>query len=527
VSAVASAEPVRLLIAAMGGEGGGVLAGWITNAAVAAGLAVQRTSIPGVAQRTGATTYYLEIMRQSGAARPVLALNPAPGRVDVLVATELLEAARMVQAGFVTPDRTLLLASPHRVFTIGEKMAMSDGRLDPEKLFGAAGRFAKQAVLFDFADVAEEAKSPLNAVLLGALAASGALPVPAEALRAAIRADGKAVEANLRGFDAGFASAAASPLPLAGEVEPRGARSSEGREAGVALTRSLRDSASPASGRGEESDARLRNFPHEAAALAREGVRRLADYQDEAYAALYLDRLARFAGLTADAGLLKELARHLAVRMSVEDTIRVAQLKLREARLVRVRAEAKAGAGDIVHVTEFLKPGPEEILGILPAGLARPLLAFVERRGWMHLAWPMKVRTTSLSGYLRLKLLASLRRIRPRSLRFKQEEAWIARWLALVERSLAVDSAAAGEVVETAGLVKGYGETYRRGHASWRVIAEEVVEPMLAGALPRKDFADAVLQARLAALADPEGDRLRQVVDSLRRLADPPALAAE
>jgi indolepyruvate ferredoxin oxidoreductase beta subunit len=256
-------------------------------------------------------------------------------------------------------------------------------------------------------------------------------------------------------------------------------------------------------------------------------VRRLADYQDEAYAALYLNRLARFAPLTSDAAFLKDLARQLAVRMSVEDTIRVAQLKLRGARLARVRAEAKAEAADIVHVTEFLKPGPEEILGVLPAGLARPLLAFVERRGWQSLAWPMRVRTTSLSGYLRLKLLASLRSLRPRSLRFAEEEAWIARWLGLIEQALAVDPAAAREVVETAGLVKGYGETYRRGHANWRLIAEAVIEPMLEGRLPQKSFADAVLQARLAALADPDGDRLRQVVDSIRRLKDVPALAAE
>src|SRR5205085_8567386 len=97
------------LIAAMGGEGGGVLAGWITQAAAAAGHAAQRTSIPGVAQRTGATTYYLEIMPGAGEAAPVLALNPAPGRVDVVLATELLEAARTVQAGYVTPERTLLI----------------------------------------------------------------------------------------------------------------------------------------------------------------------------------------------------------------------------------------------------------------------------------------------------------------------------------------------------------------------------------------------------------------------------------
>src|SRR3954468_22226058 len=184
-----ASEPIRVLIAAMGGEGGGVLAGWITQAAAAAGHAVQRTSIPGVAQRTGATTYYLEIMPGAGRAAPVLALNPAPGRVDIVLVTELLEAARTVQAGYVTPERTLLIGSTHRVFTIGEKSAMRDGRLDDERLLAGGRRFARGALLSDFAALAAEAGSPLNAVILGALAASGALPIEADAFRAAIRAD--------------------------------------------------------------------------------------------------------------------------------------------------------------------------------------------------------------------------------------------------------------------------------------------------------------------------------------------------
>jgi indolepyruvate ferredoxin oxidoreductase beta subunit len=119
-------RPVRLLIAALGGEGGGVLASWITNAAVAAGHVAQRTSIPGVAQRTGATTYYLEILPIApGAVKPVLALNPAPGEVDVMLASELLETARAVQSGSVTPSCTHLIASTHRVFTVDEKSAMA------------------------------------------------------------------------------------------------------------------------------------------------------------------------------------------------------------------------------------------------------------------------------------------------------------------------------------------------------------------------------------------------------------------
>src|ERR671933_1414531 len=183
-------EPLRLLIGALGGEGGGVLAGWITDAAVAEGCWAQRTSIPGVAQRTGATTYYIEILPRAES-RPVLALNPAPGRVDVVLASELLEAARAVQNGFVTPDRTLLVASTHRVFTVAEKAAMADGRLDQARLSEVAARFARRAVLADMRAAAEAARAPLNAVMLGALARTGALPIAADAFRDSIRRAGK------------------------------------------------------------------------------------------------------------------------------------------------------------------------------------------------------------------------------------------------------------------------------------------------------------------------------------------------
>ena len=203
------AKPITVLIAALGGEGGGVLASWLHRSAIAAGHFVQGTSIPGVAQRTGATTYYLEIVPGAAArhdaagARPALALNAAPGEVDLVVASELLEATRALSAGFVTPDRTVLIASSARVFTIDEKTAMGDGRLDDQRMADLARRFSRRTVLADFAAIAGEAQAPLNAVLLGAIAASGVLPIAEETFRAAIRAEGKSVEANLGGFEAG------------------------------------------------------------------------------------------------------------------------------------------------------------------------------------------------------------------------------------------------------------------------------------------------------------------------------------
>ncbi len=498
------AKPIRLLIAALGGEGGGVLAEWISKAAIAAGHFGQRTSIPGVAQRTGATTYYLEILPRDGAVKtaPVLALNPAPGEVDIMVASEMLEAVRAIQGGLVSADRTLLIASQSRVFTVDEKSAMGDGRLDPEKMEKAARKFSRQAVIADFVTAAAAAKSQLNSVLLGAIAASRALPVSDDNFRSAIR-DGKSAEANLRGFEAG--------LKLAD-----GAR---------AETVEIVNSAPPTDADNLEERAR-KIVPAIAAEIAVEGVRRLADFQGPAYAGLYIERLIRFAP-KADGALMRELARHLAVRMSFEDTIRVAQLKLREGRVARLRAESKAKDGDLIVVREFLKPGPEEILSMFTPGLGRAALRLVHKLGWSEKSFPMRVRTTRFGGFLRLKLLASLRPWRPRTLRYAEEQAWMERWLTLVECSLNFDLEVAREVVETARLVKGYGETYKRGMGNWNKIADEIIEPYLKGGLAPAQFADAVLQARLAALADPDGARLDSVIDSLKNLSAERRIAAE
>jgi indolepyruvate ferredoxin oxidoreductase beta subunit len=189
-----------------------VLVDWITRAALGAGLHATRTSIPGVAQRTGATTYYVEVLRaEPGDPVPVLGLTAAPGRVDVFVATELLEAARRAEAGFVTRDRTLAIVAHRRAYTVAEKSEGGDGRLDAARLEAAIRATARQAVIADHDGIARRAGAPLNAVLLGALAATGALPIPPDAFRAAIRATGKSAEANLRGFEAGLSGPMSRP----------------------------------------------------------------------------------------------------------------------------------------------------------------------------------------------------------------------------------------------------------------------------------------------------------------------------
>lgn len=494
-------KPITLLVAALGGEGGGVLTDWISGAAQRAGHPVQATSIPGVAQRTGATTYYIEIWPEVSAARPVMCLNPGLGQVDVMIASEFVEAGRAMLNGYVTPDRTLLIASTHRIFAVVEKSGMGDGRYDTSRLFRAARECARAAILFDMDAAAKESGSILNAVLLGALAGSGALPLAPDLFEAGIRDEGKAVESNLAGFRFGLAHAR-------GEIAAAQARAAQATDKAVL----------PLADLAQRVDA----LPEAAQVFAAEGVKRLIDYQDAAYAALYLDRLASLAPLDGDGRLRREVARHLAVRMSSEDVIRVAQLKLKPERFKAIERETRIQAGQPYRVADFLKPGIEELAGLLPSRLALPVLRLAEKHGWLgkwHLA--MTLPSNRLGGYLRFRLLAGLKPWRRRSHRFAEEQARIEDWLDLIRRGAALEPLLGLEIAECARLIKGYGDTFQRGVQNYQRIRHFLILPALAGAMAPGLAAEALMQARIAALKDPEGETLGRTLAAIADKLEP------
>jgi indolepyruvate ferredoxin oxidoreductase, beta subunit len=519
-----STRPMTILIAALGGEGGGVLTDWIVAAAASQNFPVQSTSIPGVAQRTGATTYHIEMVPAalpptlpspaSGEGlgrgrRPILALAPGVGDVDLVVASELMEAGRAIAGGFVTPDRTVTIASTSRSYLVVEKMAMGDGRFDQQRLIQSVEKNSKHTLLLDLEAIARDSGAMISAVMLGAIAGAGALPIPAAAFEAAIRADGKAVDTNLRGFRAGYDAA-------------RGG--SQLRS--VPIKRYQAPAASLA-----DLESEIAKMPAPARVFMAEGVRRLAAYQDLAYARLYLDCLAPIRGADAKAGadgqLLSETARHLAVRMSYEDVIRVAQAKIDPARLERIAAEMGIEPDQTFTVTEFLKPGVEEFCSILPPWLAKRILALAERHAGLGRAhWAMAVNTASISGFARFYMLAKLRGFRPRTWRYQEEQREIEAWLGLIVRAAPLAAELAIEIAECARLIKGYGDTHKRGSDNYRVIVSQVIEPALAGRLPVRQAADAIASARTAALLDPEGEALSKC---LGELSSPPAhaIAAE
>jgi indolepyruvate ferredoxin oxidoreductase beta subunit len=442
------------------------------------------------------------VPRRELPAHPVLALAPGIGDVDIVLASELLEAGRTIAGGFVTRDRTLMIASTTRSYLVVEKMAMGDGRYDGARLTKAIKEHAQAHLLIDMAALADKSGAMINAVMLGIIAGCGRLPIPAEAFEAAIRADGKAVETNLKGFRAGLAATredhASAHVHEGAGTRDRGAATSL-----ADLEREI-----------------VAAMPAEARDVIVAGTRRLVAYQDLAYARLYLDRLAavRAADARAQAGgrLLRETARHLAVRMSYEDVIRVAQAKIDPARRERIAAETGVKPGEPFTVTEFLKPGLEEMCSLLPPALATRILAAAERRGLTdRLHWGMEVNSAAISGFLRFWLLARLVRWRPKSYRFVEEQRAIEAWLALVVEAARLSGELALEVAECARLIKGYGDTLKRGTGNYRLIEARVIQPVLAGGMPLARGIDAVASARTAALADPEGEALARCLAEL------------
>jgi indolepyruvate ferredoxin oxidoreductase beta subunit len=214
------------------------------------------------------------------------------------------------------------------------------------------------------------------------------------------------------------------------------------------------------------------NFPAACHDVLRAGVLRLTDYQDARYANEYLDRLDALRTVDTAGELLRETGRYLALWMSYEDAIRVADLKIRSERFQRVHGEARVGAGQVLKIHEFLHPRVQEIADVLPAGLGRWLLGSAWARGLVerYTRRGRTVETTSLAGYMQLYALALLRPLRRRSLRFEAEHRKIGQWLTTVLEVAREDYALALEVAECPRLVKGYGDTHRRGSESFEAL---------------------------------------------------------
>ena len=518
-------RPICIAILAIGGQGGGVLADWIVSTAELNGWFAQGTSVPGVAQRTGATVYYVEVFPDRGR-RPVLALMPTPGQVDVVLAAEFLEGGRAILRGFCTADRTTLICSTHRSYAISEKSVPGNGVIDSSRIVEAIRRNTRRVIALDMAAIAEDHGSVISAVMLGALAASMTLPFPRTSFEQAITAGGIGVKASLEAFTRACTDVEAGVDSLAGIASP----DEVGSRGGVAATGGAH--LLPGSAGAGIDDlpiirhpefaqvvtAALPEFPEPARPMLAAGMRRVADYQDIAYVHEYLQRMRQV--LTSDHGaggisqgfaLTAEAARQIAVGMAYDDVIRVADLKIRSSRFGRIQKEVGLGKSQLLYTTEFMHPGVGEVLGTFP----RSLGSWIEKRAGLCAALDRlvnkgrRVHTNKLSGFLALSLVAGMRRFRRRTLRHHRETERLSSWLGQVHRTAATDYGLALEMVKNRRLVKGYSETHERGDRKFERVMEAAGK--LAG---RSDAAQWVRKLREAALADEQGTALDQVLQA-------------
>jgi len=486
---------IKLAVLAVGGQGGGVLTNWIEALARSQGYHCQATSVAGVAQRTGATIYYME-MAPGDVTSPVFSLAPSAGDVDILIAAELMEAGRAIMRGFVTPDRTTLIASTHRMLAVSEKTVPGDGMASSEEVRAAAELAAHKLVLADMDRAALSAGSVISASLFGGLAGSGALPFPRQAFEDAIRASGKGVEASLRAFSAGYDLA-----QLGEQAEPQAPPQTRAEIVGPAGPDKSRQAFA-------SLEARIAALPEPVREMAAAGLRKVVDFQDTDYGAEYLGRLealVRHDSAGKDFELAREAAKYIANAMAYDDVIRVADLKTRTQRFGRIEAEMQVKDGRLMQLTDYLHPRAEEIVGLLPAKLGRKLEtdpAWMKRIDrWFNRG--RRIRTDRLGGFAVLYFLGGLRGWRRRTLRHRMEQEHLEAWLKMVAGYLPDRYTMAVEVLKCRRLIKGYSDTHARGLSKF--------DKVLAGARlveGREDGPEWVARLREAALKDEKGTDL-------------------
>ena len=490
---------IKLALLAVGGQGGGVLTGWIEDIARANGYAAQATSVAGVAQRTGATVYYVE-MAPATHGTPVFSLMPSAGDVDIMITAELMEAGRSIIRGFVTPDRTTLITSTHRSLAVSEKTVPGDGIADGAEVLAAAEVAARRVIAADFDALAIAQGSVISASLFGALAAAEVLPFPREAFEAAIAKGGKGVGPSLKAFVAGYAAA------RSGTQENAPAKTFPSSEIPQGPSKLLAEWSTLTS--------RIDQLPTEVADFARPGLRKVVDFQDLAYGRAYLDRLDTILQQDrAPFALTREAAKHLANAMAYDDIIRVANEKTRAARMTRIAGEMGAKDQNLLHVTEFLHPRAEELVSLLPARMGARWAANPRRMALIDRLFNKgrRLRTDSLRGFLMLHVLGGLKGWRLKSLRHATEAAHREAWLATALAYLPQNYDLAVEVIRCRRLVKGYSDTHARGLSKFDKVIDAI-----ALVRDRDDAADWARRLRESALKDEAGKALDGAIATIR-----------
>lgn len=499
---------IKMAILAVGGQGGGVLSNWIVDVAERNNYFVQATSVAGVAQRTGATIYYLEML-PSAEQRPIFSLAPSPGDVDIVISAELMEAGRSIMRGFVTPDRTTLITSTHRAFATAEKIVPGDAIADSGQVYDIAKEACDTLIAFDMETIAIEAGSVVSASLFGALAGSGALPFSQQTYEETITASGRGVEASLKAFRAGYLKAQ--------EENTENELNSTQRNVDIVSVEPEVPDFLLADWRTLQT--RVQAMPEEVQEMVQSGLQKVIDFQDLAYGAEYLNFVERVLSVKSVSGsaLATTAAKYVANAMAYDDMIYVSDIKTRKSRFDRIKIEIAIEDKNVLRITEYFHPGAGEFCSMMPLRLGR--LIETSPRLFKALDWLVnrgrRVRTDTLFWFMTLYLVSGLKRFRRKLLRHEVERKHLNSWLDTAISYANSDYDLAVETLKCRRLIKGYSDTHRRGLSKFDKVMGGI--ELVKG---RDDAADWARRLREAALSNVDGKPLDGALRTIATFTD-------
>jgi len=482
---------ITILIPAVGGQGGGVLTEWLVQAFQLDSYEVQGIGLPGLSQRGGSTTYYLEAhpAPEDNEQRVIFSQYPVPGDVDLILSQEFLELGRVLEEGYGSSGKTSIVASTHRIYSTHEKMPISSGIYSDDNISDLAEAFSREFIGFNALVLAKEngmGELGVNAILLGALAASGFLPLGEASYLKAIESVGIAVASNIKAFRIGW-----------DYVKTRQYEEAEGKKTQT-WEQFLNEQDMRLSGKKPEAmremvQRSLQTYPLHLKEILADALSRLIDYQGVWYAEKFLKALDVVYHIDLENGggggggfkIVESFAKNYALWMTYEDGIRVADLKIKSDRFKKIRSEMRVRKDQVYKVIDYLKPDAYEIYGLLPFFIVKPIAGILNTRLFKALwkrkkpiTFGQKPVTTSFFGFMRLWFLTKLKFTRPISYRYRQEHKLIKKYRRAVEKFSAMNYELGVLVARSGSIVKGYGKVRRRTLRAFERFLDNIITPL-------------------------------------------------
>lgn len=470
---------IKILIPAVGGQGGGILTEWLYQSFLIEGYEVQTISLPGLAQRTGSTVYYVEAYKDNDSVdKQIFSQHPVPGDIDIIISQEFLELGRILEQGYGS-EKTKILSSTHRVYSTLEKLPVAKGVYSQEQLILIADEFSSEFMGIDALGIAKNYglnELGVNAILFGVLSETCFLPFKKSTFTESIKRGGVAVESNLQAFEIGAGyftdkingKSSKNPDVLELTAGKLGIKLSENDKKGLILL----------------IDNFRKTCPKHLLEFISEALVRLTDYQDFSYAKKYAEKVEDVMQYDKshpdnDFRLSEIFVKNLALLMSYEDGIRVAELKIRSSRFKKIKDDMKITDDQLFRVRDYLKPDAEEVYGLFPDFIVSPVLKISDKlklspkKPFMI---SQKPETTSFSGFLRLWFLSRFKFSRRYSYRFKKENQNIMKYIEYVNKYSSVDYDLGCLVAKSGSIIKGYGKVRRRTVNTFNSFLKDIVD---------------------------------------------------